>query len=333
MEIIQTIAQHFPIGAVTAVEPLASGIVHKTYRITSEQGIYILQCMNSAFAHSVLEDMRAVTEHLAQKNFPSFSIVAGGNGELAYHDGTCHWRMLTYLPGHTLIKPSHDSIVSAGELVGRFHNALADYSKTFTYTLSGFHDTHAYMQQLVHYDSAQQHSPKHKTLSPLSKEILEKYHALPRFERLLRRVGHGDLKLANILFDEYEKAFTIIDLDTVGYYPLSVELGDMLRSWTKKVDASGTVSFDLDVYRAALTGYRRTVSPLKPEEWRTVPIGVMQTALELSARCVIDAYEEKYFVHDTVRFSSLYEQNVSKAQENLAFCTEVQKQYATLESM
>src|SRR5690606_20343215 len=110
---------------------------------------------------------------------------------------------------------------------------------------------------------------------------------------LPRRIGHGDPKVSNFLFDG-DDVCGVIDLDTMGWTSLDLELGDACRSWCSTTDESApTPGFDLDVFEAAMDGYLAVTERwLTREEAASFPAAVERICLELAARFAADALVE-----------------------------------------
>ncbi len=304
----------FPIGSVRGITALKTGLIHATYRVEAEQGTFVLQRMNKIFEDSVLADMMHVTEHLAKKGMQTFALVRTNDGALSHFDGSSHWRLLTYIEGISVHSPSMAQIESAGELVGRFHEAMADASFEFQHTLKAFHNTERYIERLKALDESEKGTEKHQALAEMTSYVLERLAALPfLFKEEPTHVMHGDPKLENVLFEsETGKAVALIDLDTAGRYSHAIEIGDMLRSWTM---VPGAAEFSAERWKAALTGYRKA-SPFALDD-ATCMQAMIQISLELTARFIIDAYEEKYFLHNPAKYPTLYEQNLEFAGHTL----------------
>lgn len=304
----------FPAGNAHAIIPLKTGLIHATYRVEAEQGTFVLQRMNKIFEEAVLTDMMHVTEHLKAKGMQTFALVRANDGALSHFDGSSHWRLLTYIEGISVHSPSLEQIESAGELVGRFHEAMADASFEFEHKLKAFHNTERYIERLRILDESEKGTEKHQALSGMTAYVLGRLAALPfLFKEEPTHVMHGDPKLENVLFEsETGKAVALIDLDTAGRYSHAIEIGDMLRSWTM---VPGAAEFSVERWKAALSGYRKS-SPFALDD-ATCMQAMIQISLELTVRFIIDAYEEKYFLHNPAKYATLYEQNLEFAKHTL----------------
>ncbi len=320
MKASEVLTHYFPSVEMAIVEPFGDGLVNETYRVRVPSPIgeqsYILQRMNPAFSPLLMEDIDAVSSHLLSKGVGVPQVVRSLNGSLYVQDGKNWWRMLTFVPGTTHVVAAEQShIYEAGRLAGQAHAALSDFSRVFLHVLPGFHDTDGVMSKLDIMLKREAASSKYKVLGPLGLAILSALESLPRVAGVPIRVIHGDLKLANIRFDESgSRAIALLDLDTFMRAPVAIELGDALRSWcANKNEDDASISFNLDLYKAALEGYASFASFMEWEEWRSIPVGIAQITLELAARYIIDAFEESYFRYDSSKYASLFEHNLARA--------------------
>jgi len=132
--------------------------------------------------------------------------------------------------------------------------------------------------------------------------------------QLPRRLIHGDLKVSNLLFDG-DAVCGVIDLDTMGWSSLDIELGDAMRSWCNPGrEDDPQPQFDVGLFAAAMQGYMPVVGPwLQPAEVAALVPAVQRIALELAARFACDALNESYFGWDASRFASRGEHNLVRA--------------------
>lgn len=308
----------FPIGEVIMLAPLGNGHIHETWLVTTGTGKYVLQRLNPHIGVQETENVVLVTEHLASQGLltPRLLIAQHRASVLENHTGT--WRVMTYIEGSTIeTGPTPAQAGSAARLLAQFHKALADIPGTLPYTLPHFHDTAYDLARLKEIHRPETSLNKYRECEPVARRVIEllepRAHML---DTLPRRLIHADPKINNFRFDpESKEALCMLDLDTVGHHPLPIELGDMLRSCTA---VAGGADIDTAVWRSIVETYRVTSSILTEEESRLIPDGYIVYALELAARSITDAYEEKFFRHDRDRFATLFEQNLARAELQLA---------------
>lgn len=177
---------------------------------------------------------------------------------------------------------------------------------------------------------------KFSLLYPLASEVLESCSQIPNTIKLLpKRIIHGDLKLNNIRFDEAEeKAVCLLDLDTMIRLPVCVDIGDAARSWcNQKDEADENSEFNVGIFEKMLEGYLATASFITKEELASIPNGVKALTLELSARFIIDAFEETYFKLDPNAFEDLYDQNLHKARAQIRLFKSIKSQEPLINSI
>ncbi len=308
----------FPIAPVTSIEPYGNGRLHRTYRVGTTDGYYILQRLSPTIDPLVFGNVHRVTAHMARKGLRTSTIVKTRNGNLAHRDevsGTL-WRLMTFITGTTIENnPTTRQAASAARFLARFHAALTDYDGQLV-PLSHFHDGAYIFGRLREALAAYRYRDGYaawrsiaECIFTLAEERAERFGDWPT------RMCHGDPKINNFRFDERgDDAIALIDLDTVGCYPLPLELGDMLRSFCARRIDKGSMTVREDVWHAAFGAYRMA-AVVSDEEMDAVPDGFVLVTLELAARYCIDAYEGGVFVLDTVRYASHYEKGVTRARE------------------
>ncbi len=315
------------------LELCKSGSINETYKVTLKKGDtkedFVLQKMNVIFDPALVEDVFFITEYLTSKNIKTKRVIKTLEGDIYLTDGASWWRMTTYLSGVSFLELSKkEQSKSAGEMVGRFHNALADCDYEFKFKLPHYHtDTPFYMGRLKEVLSEYKDIEKYILLKDTGEEILSLYEKLPKISNLPIRIVHGDLKISNVLFDASSReAISLLDLDTLMRGDIAIELGDALRSWCMKGgEDTDIVIFDREIYDSALDGYYATAKFLTEKEKQMIPLGVKTITLELSARFLTDAFEEKHFKTNSPKYKNLFEQNKTRAENQLAFFKEFSK--------
>lgn len=295
------------------IEPLGNGRIHKTFLVRADDGLFVLQKVNALYTPTA-PNIESVAIHLTAKHMLTPRIVRTRDGSITLAEGDSAWRLMTFIPGTTIEKASLPQAVETATCVARFHMTLLDYEKPFAYRIPGYRDTRADFERLEHVSRGYSSSPKHTECTTIVEDILARRARTNVLEGLPSRVCHGDLKLNNVRFDSDERnAVALIDLDTLGRYPLPLELGDMLRSACRTEHNT----LDVDTWRAMMHAYRETADFMTHEEWSLIPEGFVEITLSLAARYLTDAYEETWFKHDPT-YPSLYEQNVTRARMYLA---------------
>jgi Ser/Thr protein kinase RdoA (MazF antagonist) len=322
-----------------SVASVSGGWINRTFVAEREDGTrLIVQRLHPIFRGEVNLDIDAITQHLEGVGLRTPRLVRARDGRAFVEDDGV-WRSLSFVEGRTLAALDAPHARAAGALVGRFHRALEGFAHAFAFSRPGAHDTPAHLAKLARLRTessqpAQGPSPPSPTLiDALAAEILERGAALPDLSRLPLRIIHGDLKATNILFaPEGAEAIALVDLDTLAYGTVAVELGDALRSWCNPTDESDPAArFDAARFASAVEGYGATVGELlTADEVEAIVPGVETIALELASRFAADVYEDRYFGWDATRFASRVEHNLARARGQLSLARSIAAQREVL---
>lgn len=249
------------------------------------------------------------------------------------------YRLSSFIPGQTFgsaLSAGAGVLREGGRLVARFHEALLDMRHDFAFTRPGAHHLPTHLSTLLFAQQRPEAAAVPGFLD-LSSEVAERITDHPMDAPGPLRLCHGDLKISNLRFDDAGRALCLLDLDTLSYLPLMVELGDALRSWCNSNPAaedSPDGRFDLGLFEAALTGYAdRARGFLLPEEREAIVAGVERIALELSARFAADAVNDRYFRWDPARFPSRAAHNMVRAAGQLSLARSIADQRAEAEAI
>jgi Ser/Thr protein kinase RdoA (MazF antagonist) len=182
------------------------------------------------------------------------------------------------------------------------------------------HDTPKHLAYLEAMVAVHAQHRLHVEVSRLTAAILAGAEALPNIDQVPERIVHGDPKLNNVMFeaadgDGAERAFAMIDLDTVAPMALHLELGDAWRSWCNHSgEDANTARFDLAIFEASLRGWADARPfELTASECQALVHGVEWITLELAARFAADALAESYFGWNRSRFPAAGEHNLLRA--------------------
>lgn len=327
------------------ISPLGAGLINHTFLVdTAALGHQppvraVLQRVNPLFGFAVNEDIAAITHHLQARGMPTPLIYPTRDGAPAVDLGPAGvWRLLTLMPGQTLSRVDPPLAYAAGRLVARFHRSLLDLTHHFRFTRPGAHDLGRHLANLR---AAVAKAPTVANLPadflPLASEILARCGELPLDFAGPLRLCHGDLKISNLLFLPERAAdadvlcgHCLVDLDTLCYLQLGLELGDALRSWCNPYDENNPDGrFDLERFTAALTGYAvdgaALVTPAEPQLFVT---GTLRVALQLAARFAADVVNQSYFGWDPTRFKDRAEHNFVRARGQLSLARSLSDQRA-----
>jgi len=312
------------------VDKISGGLINATFAIRRAGApIAVLQRLHSVFGPTVNLDLEAVTRHVAARGLetPLLLRTSGGDAWLE-HDGV--WRALTWVDGTTVhTVPDLDWATAGGELVGRFHRAIADLEHDYLFTRTGVHDTPAHLGRLRDRLSRPADGPVEilAEARDLGSEILAVAARLPAMPELPRRHAHGDLKISNLLF-RAGRGVAVVDLDTLGRQTLAYELGDAMRSWCNgHGEDHRHARFDVTIFTAAMRGWRDVAGGLvSRDELSSVVVGLETVCVELAARFCVDVFDDSYFGWNPERFGSRREHDLVRARGQLALAGSVREQ-------
>ncbi|MES2503973.1 MAG: aminoglycoside phosphotransferase family protein [Myxococcota bacterium] len=309
-------------------ELITVGNINQTYKVKLNNGFGVLQKLHPVFAPEVNVDILNVTDYLAQHHFHTQKLLKTDSGDLwALEESQC-WRMLTYVEGHTFDEVKNPELgFSAGQLVGRFHKALSEFDYEYQSVRSNVHNTPAYLERLERNLKEGSAHPLFESVSGIAHELIKEARSLPDLWAMPARHSHGDLKISNIIFDSKQEADCLIDLDTLGKMPWPIEMGDAFRSWCNPLGENQAVTaFDMEVYRAALEGYKEHAWKLwSKAERNSLKAGIKLIPLELCARFLIDIFEDHYWKWDPERFECRADHNWLRAQSQWNLFKDIQR--------
>jgi Ser/Thr protein kinase RdoA (MazF antagonist) len=308
------------------IAPLPGGLINATYGVRIDGApIAVVQRLHAVFGAEVNLDIAAVTAHLAAKGMHTPRIVPTQTGDAwVIHEGRA-WRALTWIDGMTVHRvPEPTWAEAGGELVGRFHVAVADLVHDYHFVRAGVHDTAAHLEKL----QVAVTGGGDPEWVDLGREVLSAAAVLPTMPVLPRRHCHGDLKISNLLFvvppslppnPRPPVGVALVDLDTVGLGTMAFELGDAMRSWCNPHgEDAGAVKFELAIFEAAMRGFFRVAGAVVTEDERTsIVIGLETVCIELAARFAVDVFRDEYFGWDPARFPSRRAHNLVRARGQL----------------
>jgi len=321
-EIARLVGEHFGIRP-QQISSLGRGLINQTYLLElGHDQRRVLQAVNPIFPPAVNEDINAVTEFLVSRGLTTPRLIRTRKDAAWVVKDAETWRMLTWIQGVSFdMLSGADQAAEAGALLGRFHSALIGFEYHFHNPRLGVHDTSAHLRNLRH--GLRTHS-QHRhidTITPMAEEILDAAATLPALPQTPDRVVHGDPKINNILFDHGGgKAVCLVDLDTLGHMPLTLELGDAMRSWCNVSGEDSTdARFSAEIFEAAIMAYAgETRAWLLEAEWRAIVLATRTIFIELAARFCADALQESYFGWDPRAHASRSEHNQVRARGQLS---------------
>ena len=322
---VHSVVERFVVSP-TSVVPFGAGHINETYLVEAEGDGYVAQRINRTVfpdVEGVMANILTVYRHLGGLHVPE--PVPAHSGEWLVYDGDDVWRAWKRVP---FAAPADDLTAAtagaAGQLLGRFHAALADLDpRTLTTTLPRFHDPGRRLAAL----RAAIDADRCGRIAAVAEEIAMAFAAEPLVERVAEltrrvptRVAHNDAKLDNMLFRDGD-AICLVDLDTVMPGAWFWDVGDLLRTASTSAaedDPNPERSVvDLELYRAILDGYRDGVAATaRPEERDAVEIAGAIVTYEQAVRFLTDWIEGDVYYR-----TSRPEQNRDRARAQFRLLT------------
>jgi Ser/Thr protein kinase RdoA (MazF antagonist) len=306
-----------------AIARIGAGLINRSYLVTRADGARaVLQAVSAIFPPEIHGNIAAVTDRLQAAGLLTPRLLPARDGRPYFiADGGGVWRLLTHIDGVSFdVVASAEQARAAGELVGRFHAALAGMTHAFVGMRVGVHDTPRHLARLEEAVATHAQHRLAADVAPLARAIRDGAAALPPLPAMPPLIGHGDLKFNNIMFagrtpPDDTRPVCLIDLDTVGPQSLAFELGDAWRSWCNRAGEDDVNAvLDVEIMRASLRGYTAGLGrTLTRDEGQALLLGVEWVSLELAARFAADALFESYFGWDAARFPGRGEHNLVRA--------------------
>jgi Ser/Thr protein kinase RdoA (MazF antagonist) len=260
------------------IEPIAGGLINRTWKITSGNEQYILQQINDNVFKSplkVAKNIRMLREY-AEVNSPGYLFVAPltnqANEDIVYDNG--YFRLFPFIKGsHTVdVVNSPRQAFEAAVQFGRFTRLFGGFdSSRLNITIPDFHNLSFRFRQFE--DALANGNPERiRQCETLVSEVMALRTILGEFEGIVKnplirqRVTHHDTKISNVLFSDQDKGLCVIDLDTVmpGYFISDV--GDMMRTYLSPANEEERdftrIEVREDYFRAIVQGYLDEMAPI-----------------------------------------------------------------------
>ena len=324
---VENLGELFYIPRPWDIKRVSGGLIHRTYQLRSEIGVFSLQALHPKLSgDEILCDYDAITTHLQQERFPAPRLIKTVNDEPAADVNGTKWRLTTWLHGDTKTKVKKtETAYQAAKLLGRFHKVAANIDHVFQ-SDHPLHDTTFHMKALQQalenffFSSGRDNELDAETLKwieELSDETLSRLSVMTReFQNppLPNWVVHGDPKISNIVFHQGKaEAIGLIDLDTCARHTVLVDLGDAIRSWTPTGTEERSGGFRPDILKALLDGYQASGFPLTQEEKGRIALAGPLITWELCSRFIRDVIEDSYFGWNPAEYPSRRAHNIERA--------------------
>lgn len=256
-----------------AVESFGSGLINHTWKVTTPDGAYILQKVNSnVFEHpaDIAHNIRLIASYLKQHH-PQYHFVApipsATGDELVHAKGEGFFRMFPFVPvSHSKdVVETPEQAYEAAVQFGRFTRLLRGLDVTqLRITIPHFHDLslrYTQFQAALKLGNQERIRGSEAMIKKvmLHTDIVAEYNDICTKEKIKQRVTHHDTKISNVLFDESGRGICVIDLDTVMSGFFISDVGDMMRTYLSPANEEESdltkIAVRDDFYKAIVQGY------------------------------------------------------------------------------
>lgn len=312
------------------VEPLTSGHINKTFKITSQnKQPYILQSVSTvAFPNIplIMKNIWEMENHLKKSSHPGFSmtnvpeliLTKSGQTYLKLENGD-YWRLFNFIDGVSLEHTENRyQAEEAGRLYGSFLAAISDLEPSkLGETIKDFHSIELRLKQFDQALDEGDNERKEIANSEIDwvqemRGEAQSWYLKMTDPGLKQRVAHYDTKLSNILFNKQGKAIAVIDFDTLMPGYLAFDYGDSVRticSTTREDDPDlAATNYDIELIQSFSKGFIGALEGvITPEERQSFEYAVAYMPFIMGLRMLTDYlnndqyYSTKYPNHNLDR--------------------------------
>ncbi len=281
--LIRIAGQFIPERCIISINPFGSGHINDSYLVTTARESaqdYVLQRINHQIFKNVPQltgNIAMVTKHIRERlrgepekyrDFQIFQQVQCNTGKFFFQDDAGnYWRMIDYIKGSKSydIVESPEMAYQAGKAFGIFQELTSDLDANSLYeVLPNFHSIRFRLdnfRKTIANDPAGRVKSTQKEISFVEQRAEEMHQILRLGEcgAIPLRVTHNDTKINNVLFNDQNKAISVVDLDTVMPGYVLYDFGDAIRTGacTSAEDEPDLekVNFSLPLFEAYSQGY------------------------------------------------------------------------------
>jgi len=344
-------------GSFSSAVTCGSGHIHDTYRIINaekEKDDYILQRINNNVFKNIPElqqNIERVTRHIQFKlsQIPgsdikreSLTLIRANDGKSWIRDENNNfWRLFIYITDHRSydIVDSPSKASEGGRAIGRFQAMLADLpGEPLHETIPYFHHIGKRLETFVN----SVRSDRAGRAAGVSEEIDFVMKRADEMKVIIRlgsegkiplRITHNDTKFNNILFDNYDRALCVIDLDTVMPGYVHYDFGDAIRTAANIASEDETdlskIKMDIGLYRAFSQGYLSAVrDTLNDVEKEYLPFAPKLITYIMAVRFLTDYLDGDiyYKIHHPGH-------NIDRARAQLKLVKSMEEQYDEMQKI
>ena len=295
------------------IEAFGGGHINRTYRVITDDKVYLLQQINHKVfknPEGLMDNFAKVTEYIKGKisekggdpERETLTVIKTVKGEnFTVTENGEYFRLLIFIDAISINESDDPKVLnSVASGFGKFQNMLAAYpAETLFEVIPDFHNTSK------RYEAFEQAVSDNLSgrLDSVSEEIEYVRSMKDRIGVIVDgiadgsiplRVTHNDTKLNNALFDKDTKeCICVIDLDTVMSGSYLYDYGDALRFAGSSAAEDETdlarVYFDMEKFSAFTKGYLSEVKDVLCErELELLPFSVELMTFECGMRFLTD---------------------------------------------
>ncbi len=308
----EVIAKSFDLGTIHSWDKLAGGLVNVSYKVNASHGIFIVQQLNSIFPPEVTLRYKQLERFMRTQDIFVPVLLHTESGSPLLENSNAHYRAFEYVANDGVTHLNAETARSAGEMLGKFHNVMANAPHKPETLIPHFHDSQHYVAQLE--SATAQYPEKVHNVQPEIEACLA-----PRSDKIYDDTPitlHGDPKAENMLFKD-GKAIALLDLDTLMQGSVLIDIGDAMRSWCH----TPKNTFDKNIFNAALEGYTSHNSVGHTRE--DIVMATQHITLELATRFLTDYFQGTYFDWDPNKFDSRDAHNLARCKDNLEYLAHI----------
>ena len=313
---MKEVLNEYSLGDLIKIEKIKSGIINSTFIIDTSEGKFILQ----EIKNKDMTNDHALVKNYIENSFPNSDLkvpnqLPAKNGEFHVEKNGKIFRIMDYIENQELERITPKICYNLGESLAKFHLQTSEFNESLKYSIPNFHNTHAIIDRLKEIKVEYGSTKKWKFVSEYYNKIIEDIEDF-YLPDLNSRLIHGDPKWQNFLYDSGEVT-AIVDLETLMYGNELIDIGDALRSWSKDKD----YNFIKENFKFAIEGY---ISNNKNVQKELIPKATALITLELSARFLIDYFEQTYFRNRKTDWDS--EENFRRLKNQMKFYSDMKSQ-------
>ncbi len=349
-----------PLSDVNHISILKGGNIHNTYIIfltkASKHKPIVLQRINTEVfdkPSNIIYNIRQLESFILNNNIsmslrdsvsltlPKLVPTLADNNKYLLRNDSGYWKAMTFIDNSYSLSSISNSIQ-----ITNLSRALSVFHKTFNAfepdnlknSINGFHDILYYLRMFDTYRNSyfRRYSPLTSvktllfTINRYRQKVLHISNSL-KSSRLTYSLIHGDPKYSNFLFDKNShNVRSIVDLDTLMYGPILLDISDFIRSNCNNVheDTLQTAESELniDLFKTAIQAYYSENNDLlNSHDWSLLPDVIFLVSFELAIRFITDYFSgNKYFQIDHPS------RNITRAQVQINFCNSIVDQQLAL---